>query len=460
MALILKVPFVSGSVYTPEIATEMSGVTFDDLPQYYGHYSKVADTDLSDAPGSIKTRVAVNETNLKVTAGAGLNANYAAGRALYGTTVLDFTASSIALVASATNYIHVNTNGVIVNTTSLPPILRALLATVTTNTTGIVTVVDNREGYKVEVIKPLATTVKNFGGRGDSGAFIAAGGETLSDGEYYFTDFTVGAGRTITVDKLARIYCTGAMTISGTVNVTAATAGGAALAGAYFGSTTTPCIYAGGAGAGVGGGNGETPAPPYNHLISPVGSGGGSGYTSKDSFGQLGTRVGGKGGGCFWAEVAGNISISGLILALGTDGEAGFHTDPGPGGRAATGGGGGGSGGLILLKALGSIVVSGILDVTGGFGGAGVLGNSNCSAECGSGGGGGRIVIFSTNINTTGSLLKVPGGGTGAFGTVGSTVCGYGGVGGSYGGSGGTQLGNGASGTTGVLITRAFTPIG
>lgn len=456
MALINKVPFVSGSVYTPEIATEMTGITFDDQPQYYGHFAKVADADLSDAPGAVKSRLANNDLNLKVTAGAGLNANYAAGRALYANTVFDITASSVALVVSAANYVYVGIDGVIRSTSALPPIVRALLAIVNTNTTGVVSVLDTREGYKLEVIKPIAFTVKNFGGRGDSGAYVATNGETLSDGEYYFTSFTVPSGVTITVDRLAKVFVTGNATIAGGIQVTQGASGGSRfIVGAQN------MAAQGLAGQGFGSAGGENPSSPYSYGVSPVGSGGcGGGYYIVGGAATVTTRAGGNGGGCFWLEAAGNVNIAGSINAIGTDGEPSSVSGTSTSGWVI-GAGSGGSGGLILIKALGSINVSGLLNAYGGVGGLGAINFSGLGAESGCGGGGGRIYLAAPSINTTGSTLNVGGGVAGLNNASGASIVAVNTNGGSFGGAGGSAAStSGQPGGVGVITTRLVAPLG
>ena len=459
MALIPFVPFTSGAVFTPEVANAIAVPVFDDQVQYFGHLAKIKDTDLDSSVTGIFSRVASNELNLKVTAGSGLNALYASGRAIYGTTVFTIIAGSLSLTASATNYIYINTAGQILSSAVLPPTVRALVATVATNTTGVTVITDLREGYKLEPVKPLTSSVKNFGGRGDSGAFVAAGGEVLADGEYYFTDFTVAAGLTISIDKLARIYCTGNALIAGTVNVMQASRGGGAVIN-QSGSTV------GGAGQGGGGGFAESVPATYNHLASPVGSGGGGGYASRDftGGGTIYTAVGGDGGGCCWIEAAGSITISGSIFADGTGGANGtVSASITPGTLFGTGAAGGGSGGLVLLKALNSIIVSGTISAKGGNGGNGVPGDINRSSESGGGGGGGRIVMFAPNINTTGSSLDRSGGSAGSSPALASNFPFFSSVGGSYGGLGGGSAGvagNGQQGAIGILVTRNFTPIG
>lgn len=458
MPLIPKVPFVSGAVFTPEVATEMTGITFDNQPTYYGHFNKIADADLSDDPGALKNRVGALSANLKVTAGTGLNANYAAGKLLYGTTLYNIGASSIALAASTTNYIYGDLTGAILATSTQPPIVRALLATVLTNTSGVVSVTDYREGVSVEVVKPYNLSTRNFGGRGDQGNFLAVGGEILADGEYYYRNFTVPLGLSITISKLAYIYCTGTVNIAGTINVTPSTQGG----GGTIASRTSLCI----AGQGLGAGINQLLPLTYSFRASPIGSGGSSGfvYGNNTAIQQVLidnlTGGGGSGGGGIIFEAAGAITVTGSILANGTAGAPGFLIDNGTIGYAL-GGGGGGSGGSITLKSLGSIVVSGTLSANGGAGGGGLPGNANVSAESGSGGGGGIITIQSPSINTTGSILSVNGGAAGAPSGVPITIFrGFGGIGGSYGGLSGQIIGDGGIGDAGIIRTQTFSPIG
>lgn len=455
MALIPFVPFTSGAVFTPEIANAIAVPVFDGQPQYFGHLPKIKDTDLDDSASSVLSRVANNELNLKVTAGSGLNALVASGRVLIGTTIFNIGNSSLSVTASSLNYIYIDSLGVLRSSVAIPPIIRALLALVTTNTTGVIGVTDTREGYKVEVVKPLTTTIRNFGGRGDSGAFLAVGGEVLNEGEYYFTDFTVPLGVTVTIGKLARIYCSGRALIAGSIFVTGCTAGAPALAVRGF-------QVAGGSGSGFGGGQGETPAETYNHILAPVGSGGGGGYFVSQNTGNAGfTSKGGIGGGCFWLECAGSIEVSGSISANGGSGDLGNYSGD-AGNYIASGGGGGGSGGLIILKSLVNTIVSGLLSVTGGNGGRGFsVASPSISSEDGSGGGGGRVVIYSPAINTTSSVITLAGGVPGnGWSSQGLLLNAIGGTGGSYGGIGGTQTGNGVAGGVGIITLKYFIPVG
>jgi hypothetical protein len=435
--LIPFLPATTGTVLTPEIFNEIAKPVFDDQPQFFGHNARIADTDLSNAAGQIKQRVANLDLNLKVSAGTGLNVTYSSGIALYGQTLFNIVSGTLAILPSTTNYVYVDIAGVVRTTNQLGsvPIVRAMLAQVVTNVTGVTNVFDVRQGYKIEIIQPFNVSVRNFGGRGEQGAFVAAGGEVLGAGEYFYTDFTVAAGRTITVSKLARIYCTGNMTIAGIVNVTPASQGGGGFTFTISGNARLPGNDAVGAGAA----SGESAGTTYSHVQSLVGSGGAGGSVTQVGIPRTGTTfAGGDGGGCFSAEVAGNITISGSIIANGTSGTAAatqgsVNTD-----CIAYGASSGGSGGLILLKSLGLTSVSGTLSVVGGNGGNGIVDVGGAGAESGCGGGGGRIVIYSPAINTTGSTLNLNGGAAGSGAQPTATIIALNGGGGSFGGTGGS----------------------
>jgi uncharacterized protein (TIGR03382 family) len=106
---------------------------------------------------------------------------------------------------------------------------------------------------------------------------------------------------------------------------------------------------------------------------------------------------GGAGGGAIFIRAA-SVSGSGSISAAGAPGQAGG----GP-----SGGGGGGAGGSVFITATG-LVACGVVDVSGGVGGA-----STQSPPCGPGGGGagGRILIES--LDSSGCIGTAFAGGAG-----------------------------------------------
>jgi hypothetical protein len=466
MALINKTPFVLGTIFTPEVATEMAGVTFDDQPQYYGHFNRIADADLSNAAGAIKQRVSGLSTNLLVSAGAGLTVTYTAGKALFGSTVYNIGAASLAVAANTTSLVYVTKTGAVVSVpmTAPPAVIRAGLAVVVTNGSGITSVVDVREGFNKEVIKPYTASVKSFGGLGEEGDYNAVNGDVIS-GDRYYNNFYVPAGITITVSRFANIFCSGVVEINGTITVTSSTLGGCAL------NVVGVRSFPGAEGSGQGGGKPFDQGIPYSYRLSPVGSGGGGGSirTDANNFNNYTTASGGNGGGGLIIEAAGYIFVSntGIVTAVGSvGGTAGVSaTGATAGNVAAIGGGGGGSGGLIFFKSLVDITVQGNLNVSGGAGGAAPPNNTTArSGAPGLGGGGGYIQLYSPSVNTTGSNLNVSGGAAGgvqaSFNTT-DVVQAIGGCGGSYAGLGGDYLANATMvpSTAGTVIVRSFAAV-
>lgn len=464
MALINKTPFVLGTVYTPEVATEMAGVTFDDQPQYFGHYPRIDDTSLSNVAGQIKDRVAGLSSNLKVTTGSGLNCTVAAGSTVQNGNRLDFSSFSLALVPSATNFICCTIDGSIEAYANTPPIIRAILAKVVTNSVGIVSIVDLREGFALEVIRPASLTIKSFGGRGELGTFTASNGDILM-GELNYQNYLVPVGVTVTVARYCLLRCAGDFTCDGTINVNYGVGGGNAK------RTKAVRYLEGDAGGGV---NVSSPGETFNPFLSPYGTGGQAGGTATDfSNNDIVTSArGGSSGGGFLVEAANNIKVTGSINADAYLIQGATGALSAPGATAATtfalGGGGGGGGGSITLKAINSIVVSGILTARGGNGGdSSSLSTSSVRASgAGAGGGGGYISLYCSNINTTGSSLLVtrgvaganPGGHIPAAG-----IFAAGGNGGSFGGLGG--LGGSFAtpatpATVGIILIKNFTPVG
>lgn len=456
MTLYPAIPFADGDDLTAEIVTLAFNQVFDDQPQYLGHRARLLDSELSNTPGQIKDRLKIVTDSLKITAVSGLTVSYGSGIVKLSSGLIQPITGNLLVVAdNAVSYVWVSIAGT-VETGLTAPVIRALLARVTAVSGTVTLVEDLRNGAGMPVIAPQGSSIKSFGGTSTTD-YVATTGDILNQGEYYYRNFSVPSGVTITVDKLARIYCSGTVNIAGTVNVTQCATGGNALA-LYL---PVNAIGGGTAGSGLGGGAGELPAEVYNHLASPIGSGGGGSYCQNLNAAPLSvtTYLGGRGGGCFWIEAAGAITVTGTINAVGEVGTNGIvHSVVG-----AHGGCGGGSGGLILLKSLISVVLTGTstLSVKGGNGGnngQGILNSITYATEPGSGGGGGRVVLMAPAINTTGATVVLSGGTVGSItGTPNSG--GYGGTGGSFGGVGGHQQPY-ASGNIGVLITRLFAPVG
>ncbi len=241
---------------------------------------------------------------------------------------------------------------------------------------------------------------------------------------------------------------TGAITITGTLDVSSATRGSTGPGG-NMGMCNAPTVAganAGGAGGGaggsfttnggnggsghsgtVGGNHGAMIAPPTTLRAGCPGGAGGDGQAAGPSGGSSGS-----GGGALGLFAGGSITIasSGYVDASGAGGGAGLP--------AKAGGGGGGSGGMIVIDGM-SLTVAGFLYANGGGGGGGAGASTAGSdgfetvpghvvTETGGGPGGndtppgGNGAAGATRMNTAGNAANTTdtgaGGGGGAFGVV------------------------------------------
>jgi hypothetical protein len=446
-----KTTFVAGSQVTPAFLNAINNPVFVTTADDDGEITKIRDADLDDGSDQIKAGWYAFRDGLKVTAGSGLVCNFAAGSVTLPLgTIQAITAGTITMVpgttSTTTNYIWVNTSGSVVTGLTYPTVALPL-ASVVTASGAISSITDLRPRFRVQ---PVASAIKIFGGTGEQGDYnLASGTATFADGFYYYNNFTVANGATLTVSRFARIYCSGTVTIAGTITVTTFSSGGTTFStGSASASSNTGGLSGSGPGAGSGSGNGSA---TYSYAAAPYGSGGASGFYSSAAASGGAISSGGAGGGGLWIEAAGAISVtSGVITARGGNGTAGSVSS----GTPNISGGGGGSGGLILLSSLVSVTVSAsaVLDVRGGDGAAAVSG----AARGGGAGGGGNIVLISPSNNTTGASILRTAGSNGA--DSGTPTLG-GGDGGSFGGTG--AIGSSGTGSsTGQLVLRAFRAVG
>ncbi|BAZ39388.1 hypothetical protein NIES4101_53410 [Calothrix sp. NIES-4101] len=432
-----KTTFTNGTAVTPEFLNAINNPVFDDA-DFDGHFPRITDADLSSSPGNVKPEWQAFRDTLKVSAGTGLSASYLGGAIILPSGETSTIApATVSLTNNATNYVYVRSTGVVEVGLFLPSrcIPLAKIVTVAGAISGAV--IDLRPRF---AITPLANAIKVFGGSGDEGDYnLASGSATLDRGFYYYRNFTVAAGATLTISPFARIFCSGTVSIAGTVNISQFSSGGTSFSTQVIGN------IGGLPGSGPGGGSGSSPTggQAYNYAATPYGSGGGSGFLSITS-GSGAIAPGGRGNGGIWIEAAGAVSVSGAINARGENGGVGSVS-----GVGSSSGGGGGSGGLVLISSLTSITLTGAasIDVRGGNGGNGV-GNG----DGGGGGGGGQVVLISPTITTT-ATIQLTGGSKGTTAGTGSVG---GGSGGGFGGAGGGQ----SAGSNGQLITRNILPVG
>lgn len=257
-----------------------------------------------------------------------------------------------------------------------------------------------------------------FLGTGSDGANTTASGNMT--GEYWYTNFTVPFGNTVTVNGTPGlvIHATGTCEIAGTINAnggpglyqwgvgggsggggSGGTAAGSAGLALYIGVRTTGASSTGGSAGGASGGNAGNGASVATYAGTL--SGGGGTYSGlaramiENAFwGQVGAGIsGGYGGTGGSSGGAGGDGAQSVILICaqitGTDGtNVGTIEANGSNGGASTannvGAGGGGGGGVIVLSSKGAVSTWPTLSVTGGSGGS-------CGAftGCGTAGNGG-----------------------------------------------------------------------
>lgn len=459
MPLLPNTPFVDGQIVTPQILDMAFTPVFDDLTQYLGHLPRLTDDSLSNTPGQLKDRVNSLKANLLVTAGSGLSINYAAGSALLGNVFTSIAPGNRIVPASTTTIIYLSKAGSVIASNNVP-VVRYLLAAVTTDTVSVTNILDLRVGAGTPSVVPNQVATVVFGGQGEDGNYTAVNGASLTDGEYNFNSFTVPAGVTISLSKYTRVKISGDVVIAGTVNVVVnpQPVGGI---WSLSSSLTVPGI----AGIGIGSSGGEIPAPTYTPAQQPTGSDGSSGtlicYGAGGVFLSGRAFPGGSGGGGLLLECGGNIIVTptGIIRAKGLNGFPANQVASSGTTGLVSGASGGGSGGYLGLKALVSITVAGTLDVSGGAGGLGFYSSPTIRAEGGNGGGGGFIDLQSPIINTTGSTINVTGGSGDPVDYAPASATAINSNGGSFGGSGGTASGAlGNNGTVGVTRIKATVP--
>jgi len=267
-------------------------------------------------------------------------------------------------------------------------------------------------------------------GSGGLGAYTS-GGNSVMDGEYHFTDFTLQSAHQLSVGStgILIIRCTGTATINGSVNgagtvgASGSTAGlpygsgghggGGGGAGGYgaggSGGIPLSVNYAGNAGgfwsAGSGTNNGGTAGSgKTNPLLLRFHAGimGGSGGSNLGSCGQPGGSLVNV---TEWT-ICNFISMN---VLFGGGGGGGGSPTAGLGGPSGGGGGGGGS--FILIVAP-SILGAGSVNSNGGYGGSSTSG-------AGGGGGGGGVAI-TVSKNTPSISISAVGGSAGSGSFVGS----------------------------------------
>lgn len=293
---------------------------------------------------------------------------------------------------------------------------------------------DGRQGDAGPAGAPGADGSLRIYGDGSAGALAVIADIRLGDQgdvNLQFTDVTVAAGVTLTVQSGTVIRCTGTFTNAGTIVVQSG-AEGADRPGvdpgtlAPAGRPASPGIATRAAGNGEIGGSGA----------ERVAGAGGSGLSEFETRTTLivGVNAGGAGGAALSPGGSGGGALT--VLALGqlvNDG-----TIVADGQAAAPGGGGGGAGGVVILASRTSITQSSdaVIQTLGGDGGP-----ADAAAGPGGGGGGGIIHLLSPVIDDRGTT-RMGGGAPGLPGAQASVTAAVR----SGGAGGGASAGNGGDG--------------
>ncbi len=294
-----------------------------------------------------------------------------------------------------------NGSGVPSESTTIPNGMTATTQSIGDNTAKVAT-----DAFVLANVANRTTTTPawlQYLGNGADGANTNASGNMR--GEYYYTNFTVPYGNTVTMNGSGTvwglvIHATGTCTIAGTINSTGYNAGSAG--------------YGGGSSGGSGGG-------------TSAGTVGGVSFFNtyaQLSGGVAGSASGGNGGN----GLAQNVSAIRNFLAVNTS--DGGNAIGAYGRQGANSGGAAGSGGVPVVLICNSIVGTdgthvGVINVSGGAGGPATAN----STGAGSGGGGGVAILSSQQSVSTWPTVYTAGGPGGlvtvpeAVATGGSCTC-------------------------------------
>lgn len=457
------VPFVDGQVWSPDLAYLAFHQSFgDSLDQdILGNHPGITDAQLSTT--GVLSRVNVITDSLKPTNPLGLTVAVASGviRSNHQS-VITIPQTNVLVPDNNTSYVFIRSGGLVPEVdTRMPtvavPIARAVAAG------GVITALTDlrQSSYRHIDVSPDTTLV--FGGQSTIDKVCTAG-EVFDQGIYYFRDFTVPSGVSITVDKYAVIKCSGRAIIDGTIDVPATIPGGIEWSGNNYNLGTNTYVFPRkGFGLGAYG--------VYAYGLQPYGSGGDTGqiFIAAGSTAPTAwaTGRGGRGGGGISIQASQGIEVGGSINCRG--GNATNSSIVGASSWVISGCSGG-SGGYVNLTSPTSILLKpgSIIDVKGGNGG-----NASISAgfvsNAGSGGGaaGGVVVLQapSGSINTTGSTITLTGGTSGNFvvndpGNLSSFLTGS--VGAAYMTTGSTSHISGSApvGQNGLLYLLNYLPLG
>lgn len=450
-----KTTFAQGTPVPVAWFNAVTNPTYSQSPQNDGELPAPTNNDLSQAPGQIVPEWTAFRDELKVTQTVGLTVGWTAGTVTLGTGEKQTIAAGN-LNLGTTNgdrWIFVNTSGEVIATLDQP--IRGLLLAKCTIASNNISgqIEDLRPRYSVT---PRPNIISVFGSDGYEGDYTAPAGTSTLSGVRRYRNFTVPSNATVNITPgFLKILASGTVNIQGVINISPLVLGGKS-----FGGGLVAQVISATSGVGLGGAAGHNAPPPiaYSFEISPQSSGGASGLINLSATSaNVNGSTGGDGGGTLIIEAAGQITVSGQILASGGNAVAGSVNVVPASGSLHLPGGGGGSGGLVWLLSAQQILVTAAatISVAGGNGANGVIYNATTPARGGGGGGGGWLAFASPIIQTTGSTLTITGGVAGANSS-GTGVGFSGSSGGAFGGNGG---GASVSGSIGQIRVNNYLPI-
>ena len=251
---------------------------------------------------------------------------------------------------------------------------------------------------------PAAAQTFNSGSTGADGPFSPASNTTLAlppSGVFNFTTITIPSGITVTFTKNAAntpviLLATGAVTISGTINVSGGNGGplgrpGAGGPGGFDGGAGGDGVTTATGGAGLGPGGGI-------QGVNCQGSGGSYGFAGTAAFNPSCSTIGPAG------ATYGSPLLRPIVGGSGGSGGSAGGVPGGPGGS------GGGGGGALLIASSGTLTLNSGSQLLADGGAGGSAGNFG-----GGGGSGGAIRLIATGITTTGNLFARGGAQGGGF---------------------------------------------
>jgi len=471
-----KTVFLPGMRVTSLFLNELNNMQFDGLDAD-GHRAKIADSELAD--DGIKLRVNNYLDALKVVATTATSVTVSPGAVLMPDgSLITLATTTLSGLTTGTWFVVVTQQGVVSAVLNPPPVCKVLARIVVAPPAAIV-VTD----YRVEPVASRPNLSVVFGGTASQNIVVRSTGanEVVGNTRYYVgtsgspallrgliqcRNFTVEAGAFVSVTGggYLRVEASGDVDIAGNVTCSAGSTGGQG----YLGTVQCPGTVLASPGRGQGGATGHNGGSPstYSMFVSQVGSGGASAFAKArlqgaytlssltDSI-NITAGNGGDGGGCFRVMAGGAVSLSGVITADGSAGQASTYST---GLDTATqflliGGAGGGSGGRVIIQSATSITVSPAVTINcrGGAGGAGFCSSNVTSTYVcrGGGGGGGGLVYMQAPVvsgfSGASANFLVTGGSAGASsGSGGNALSGS--TGGSCEGAGGLSNSAGSAG--------------